>query len=141
VERLLRLPHTRFCYRPPEYMPEVSPLPAAKTGRVSFGCLTNLSKVNEAVLALWGEVLRGRSDPHVRDRYDRAFSLTRMLHLSSAGWRRVARLAWELDRRGEVIPLTDIIIGVTALEHHACVLTFDRHYQKIPGLIALSDLE
>ena len=66
---------------------------------------------------VWGEVLRGRSDPNVRDRYDRAFSLMPMLHLNSAGWQRVARLAWELDRRGEVIPLTDIIIGVTALEH------------------------
>lgn len=90
---------------------------------------------------VWGEVLRGRSDPHVRDRYDRVFSLKRMLHLSSAGWQRVARLAWELDRRGEIIPLPDIIIGVTALEHGAAVLTFDRHYQKIPGLTALSDLE
>ena len=90
---------------------------------------------------IWGEVVRGRSDPHVRDRYERAFSLTRMLHLSAAGWQRVARLAWELDRRGDVIPLTDLIIGVTALEHGAAVLTFDRHYQKIPGLLALSDLE
>ncbi len=90
---------------------------------------------------IWAEVLRGRSDPHLRDRYQRAFSLTRMLHLSSAGWQRVARLAWELDRRGEIIPLPDIIIGVTALEHGAAVLTFDRHYQKIPGLTALSDLE
>ena len=58
VERLLRLPHTRFCYQPPEYMPVVSPLPAEKTGRVTFGCLNNLSKVNEKVLALWGEVLQ-----------------------------------------------------------------------------------
>ena len=90
---------------------------------------------------IWGEVIRGRSDPHVRDRYDRAFSLTRMLHLSAAGWQRVARLAWELDRRGEVLPLTDLIIGVTALEHGACVLTFDRHFQKIPGLVVVSDLE
>jgi len=90
---------------------------------------------------IWGEVIRGRSDPHIRDRYEKGFSLTRMLHLSSAGWQRVGRMAWELDRRGEVIPLTDIIIGVTALEHHACVLTFDRHYQKIPGLVAVSDLE
>jgi predicted nucleic acid-binding protein len=90
---------------------------------------------------VWGEVLRGRSDPHVRDRYERAFSLTRMLHLTAAGWQRVARLAWELDRRGEIIPLPDIIIGVTALEHGATVLTFDRHYQKIPGLVAVSDLE
>ncbi|MCX6938451.1 MAG: PIN domain-containing protein [Verrucomicrobia bacterium] len=90
---------------------------------------------------IWAEVLRGRSDPHLRDRYDRAFSLTRMLHLNASGWQRVARLAWELDRRGEVIPLADIIIGVTALEHQATVLTFDQHYQKIPGLTVVSDLE
>jgi len=90
---------------------------------------------------IWSEVLRGRSDPNVRDHYIEAFSLTRLLHLNSAGWQRVANLAWELDRRGYVIPLTDIIIGVTALEHGATVLTFDQHYQKIPGLTALADLE
>lgn len=90
---------------------------------------------------IWAEVLRGRSDPHVRDRYERAFKLTRMLHLSASGWQRVARLAWDLDRQGEVIPLTDIIIAATALEHGACVLTFDRHFQKIPGLVVISDLE
>lgn len=90
---------------------------------------------------IWGEVIRGRSDPHVRDRYERAFGLTRMLHLSASGWQRVGRLAWELDRRGELIPLTDLIIAVTALEHGACVLTFDRHFQKVPGLVAVSDLE
>lgn len=90
---------------------------------------------------VWGEVIRGRTDPHLRDRYEKAFSLTRLLQLDARGWQRVARLAWDLDRRGEVIPLTDLIIGVTALEHNACVLTFDRLYQKIPGLIAVSDLE
>ena len=58
VERLLRLPHTRFCYQPPEYMPEVGPLPAASRGPITFGCLNNLAKLNERVLALWGEVLR-----------------------------------------------------------------------------------
>ena len=58
VERLLRLPHTRFCYQPPQYMPEVGPLPAESHDHVTFGCLNNLSKLNEKVLALWGEVLR-----------------------------------------------------------------------------------
>ena len=58
VERLLRLPHTRFCYQPPEYMPETGPLPAASSGQITFGCLNNLAKLNEQVLALWGEVLR-----------------------------------------------------------------------------------
>jgi len=58
VERLLRLPHTRFCYEPPEYMPAVGPLPAEAAGQVTFGCLNNLSKLNEDVLALWGDVLK-----------------------------------------------------------------------------------
>ena len=90
---------------------------------------------------IWAEVLRGRSDPHLRDRYNRVFGVAPFLSLSPSGWRRVAQIAWELDRRGDVIPLPDIIIGVTALEHGAAVLTFDRHYQKIPGLVVVSDLE
>jgi predicted nucleic acid-binding protein len=90
---------------------------------------------------IWAEVLRGRSDPHVRDRFDATFSTMLFLNLTPAAQHRAARLAWELDRRGDVIPLPDILIGATALEHDAAVLTFDRHYQKIPGLVAVSDLE
>ncbi|MDR1280575.1 MAG: PIN domain-containing protein [Opitutaceae bacterium] len=90
---------------------------------------------------VWAEVLRGRADPHVRDRFDAAFCTMLFLGLTPAAQRRAARLAWEMDRRGDVIPLPDIVIGATALEHGAAVLTFDRHYQKIPGLTALSDLE
>ena len=57
VEQLLRLPHTRFCFEPPDYLPEVSALPAERRGRITFGSLNNLSKVNEKVLALWAKVL------------------------------------------------------------------------------------
>jgi len=57
VERLLRLPDTRFCYAPPEYSPEVAAPPAAREGRVTFGCFNNLSKINDRVIALWSRVL------------------------------------------------------------------------------------
>lgn len=90
---------------------------------------------------VWAEVLRGRSDPHLRDRFDATFSTMLFLTLTPGAQRRAAHLAWELDRRGDVIPLPDILIGATALEHDAAVLTYDRHYQKIPKLVALSDLE
>lgn len=89
---------------------------------------------------VWAEVIRGRADPHVRRRYERAFGAARLLHLSPRGWQRVSDLAWELDRRGDVIPLTDLIIATTAIEHRAAVLTFDRHFQRIPGVVAVSDL-
>ncbi len=56
-ENLLRLPNTRFCYQPSEYMPKVSALPATRNGHVTFGCFNNLSKVNELVLGVWARVL------------------------------------------------------------------------------------
>ena len=56
-ERLVRLPHTRFCYEPPEYAPAVGPLPARRNGRVTFGCFNNVSKVNDRVIRLWARVL------------------------------------------------------------------------------------
>lgn len=58
TEQLLRLPHTRFCYEPPEYMPGVGALPALKNGYITFGSLHNLAKLNAKVLALWGMVLQ-----------------------------------------------------------------------------------
>jgi protein O-GlcNAc transferase len=58
VEQLLRLPHTRFCYEPWEFVPEVNALPALERGHVTFGCFNNLSKLNDRVLALWARVLQ-----------------------------------------------------------------------------------
>jgi len=57
VERLIRLPATRFCYEPPGFLPEVGALPARTRGHVTFGCLNNLAKLNDRVLALWARIL------------------------------------------------------------------------------------
>lgn len=57
VERLIRLPATRFCYEPPEFLPEVNALPAQSRGHVTFGCLNSLAKLNDRVLGLWGRIL------------------------------------------------------------------------------------
>jgi predicted O-linked N-acetylglucosamine transferase (SPINDLY family) len=57
VEKLVRLPATRFCYEPPEFMPEVGDLPARRRGAVTFGCLNSVAKLNPRVLALWARIL------------------------------------------------------------------------------------
>lgn len=62
VEKLVRLPATRFCYEPPEYMPEVGALPVRRHGYVTFGCLNNIAKLNDPVLALWARVLTAVPD-------------------------------------------------------------------------------
>ena len=57
VERPVRLPDTFWCYDPLTEVP-VGELPSLRTGRVTFGCLNNFSKVNGSVLDLWSRVLR-----------------------------------------------------------------------------------
>jgi len=57
AEKLIRLPHSRFCYRPPDYAPEVAPPPSMKNGYITFGSFNNLAKINDDVVALWSEIL------------------------------------------------------------------------------------
>jgi protein O-GlcNAc transferase len=57
-ERLIRLPGCFCCYSPPESAPPVNPSPALATGRVTFGSLHSLAKLNDQVLNLWCELLR-----------------------------------------------------------------------------------
>jgi predicted O-linked N-acetylglucosamine transferase (SPINDLY family) len=57
-EQSLRLPDTFWCYDPLTDQPPVNPLPALASGVVTFGCLNNFDKVNDAVLGLWARVLR-----------------------------------------------------------------------------------
>ena len=50
------------------------------------------------------------------------------------------QLAWELDRRGIVMQLTDLVIAACALESNAAVLTHDADFRRVPGLRVLSRL-
>ena len=56
-EKIWRLPETRLCFTPPDVVVSVSALPALATGQVTFGCFNNLTKMNDAVVALWAQIL------------------------------------------------------------------------------------
>ncbi|SDN80161.1 glycosyltransferase family 41 protein [Polaromonas sp. JS666] len=57
TEEILRLPQTRLCFTPPAHDVDVTPLPALRNGYVTFACFNTLSKMNDAVVALWARVL------------------------------------------------------------------------------------
>jgi len=57
AEKLFRLPRAFSCYRPAGDSPEVGPLPALESGRITFGCFNNLAKVNRATLGRWAAIL------------------------------------------------------------------------------------
>lgn len=86
---------------------------------------------------VWVEVVRGRVEAKTRDRFGAAFQ--EMLNLRGDP-ARAARLGWDLERGGERIPVPDILIAAAALEHAAPLLTFDRHFERIPGLALLASI-
>jgi len=90
---------------------------------------------------IWAEVIRGRADPAIRAQFEEGFSTMVFLNLTAASWQRAAKLAGQLARAGRVSGRPDLAIATSALEHDAAVLTFDRHFQSIPGLIAVDDLD
>jgi len=62
VERLVRLPGDYVCYRPPAYAPAVAPAPCLARGHLTFGCFSELTKINPLTVARWAEVLRAVPD-------------------------------------------------------------------------------
>ncbi|HXA47994.1 MAG TPA: hypothetical protein VNW52_10220 [Burkholderiaceae bacterium] len=62
TEEIWRLPETRLCFTAPEADVKVSSLPATSSGVITFGCFNNLSKMNDAVVAVWAAILRAVPD-------------------------------------------------------------------------------
>lgn len=102
------------------------------------------SKTDEYEFAVCGviqiEILRGRRDLRVWQRFRDAFAMMLLIHTTPAVWHRASDLAWNLDRRGLVIPATDLVIAACALEASATVLTHDAHFREIPGLQVMEQL-
>lgn len=57
VERLIRLPGTAWCYRPPDEGPDICDPPSLSTGAITFGSLNQCIKINPAVVECWARIL------------------------------------------------------------------------------------
>jgi predicted nucleic acid-binding protein len=56
-------------------------------------------------------------------------------------WEQAEHTLWELDRKGAILPLTDVVIACCAQRIDAVVLTYDHHFGQIPGVRATDRLE
>jgi predicted O-linked N-acetylglucosamine transferase (SPINDLY family) len=65
-------------YAPPEYAPQVSPLPALGGKPFTFGCINRIEKISDHIIGLWGRILaklpaarlliKGRGLEHAQNR-------------------------------------------------------------------------
>lgn len=51
------LPHTRFCYGPPDYASDVQAPPSQKLGVITFGSFNRLPKLTDEVVDAWSQIL------------------------------------------------------------------------------------
>ena len=65
TEKLLRLPHSHFCYQPFTNFPDVGQPPCLKNNYVTFGCFNNFAKVNDGMLKVWKEILEAVPNSHL----------------------------------------------------------------------------
>jgi protein O-GlcNAc transferase len=57
-EAIVRLPHGRFCYAPPDYAPEPVDPPSLKRSYVTFGSFNHVAKIGDGVVRLWADILK-----------------------------------------------------------------------------------
>ena len=58
TEELAFLPDGFLCYRPPDFAPVLSPLPAADADLLTFGSFNNGCKMNPPLVKIWADLLR-----------------------------------------------------------------------------------
>jgi hypothetical protein len=56
-EKLLRMPHTQWCWQPDASAPDVSALPSLQRDHITFGSFNNAQKLTNGTLALWQRLL------------------------------------------------------------------------------------
>ena len=57
AEKLIRMPHSAWCYPLPRALPEASEAPSLAAGYVTFGSLNALAKLSDMTLDLWAKIL------------------------------------------------------------------------------------
>ena len=56
------------------------------------------------------------------------------IEITSAHWMKAGRLSCSLRRKGITVPLSDLAIAATAMEHNLQIFTLDNHFKQIPGV-------
>jgi predicted nucleic acid-binding protein len=86
------------------------------------------------------EVLRGIVKPAVKREIAGLFEAIPDIAIDTAIVADAAETAWKLDRKGRVLPVTDLVIASCAKRLGATVVTEDPHFRHIPGLASSAEL-
>ena len=84
------------------------------------------------------ELLQGIKNQREEVSVQNALQALSHLEMTRELWISAGKLAANLRGSGHNIPFSDIMIATIALEHGCAVLTIDRHFEAVPGLIVVN---
>jgi len=87
------------------------------------------------------ELLQGVKKPGEELLVQNAMQALPHLEMTRELWLSAGRLSSSLRKSGHALPLSDIIIATIAMHHGCAVLTVDRHFAAVPGLVIVDGLQ
>ena len=87
------------------------------------------------------EVGRALRQPKTLKRFQSFWNVMINVPTDNRLWDEAERTLWRLDREGNIMSLTDVVIACCAMRINAVVLTFDTDFARIPGVRAVSRLD
>jgi protein O-GlcNAc transferase len=144
VERVLRLSNAYLCFSPPDSDIEPGPLPALATGKITFGCFNNPSKLTEELIASWSRLLnalpqamlylkyRAFADEGVRQRYQSLFAE------QGVDVARI-RFAGSSPRHEYLAAYQEVDIGLDPFPFNGCTTTLESLWMGVPVVTLRGD--
>ena len=144
-ERLLRLPESFLCYAPAATAPAVAPSPCLENGHISFGSFNHLSKVTEAVVGTWSQILLrvpgarlimkhiSLQDPAIRQRYLDLFES----HGVAAG--RITMLSWSESVGDHLSCYAGVDIALDTFPYNGTTTTCEALWMGVPVVTFAGD--
>lgn len=84
------------------------------------------------------ELLQGIKHPSEEVQVKNALQALSYLEMTRELWVSAGKLSSQLRASGHTLPFSDIMIAAIALNYGCSVLTIDRHFEVVPGLIVVS---
>ncbi|MBI3375957.1 MAG: tetratricopeptide repeat protein [Betaproteobacteria bacterium] len=133
-----------MCYEPPEYLPEISLLPALGGKAFTFGCINRIEKISDRAIALWGRILaaapgsrllvkhRGLDEPGVRN------ALLERLRNTGVGAERV-QLVGSSAHADHLKIYHEVDVGLDPFPHGGGVSTAEALSMGVPVVARMGD--
>ena len=135
AERVARLP-SFYIHAPLDDAPDPGPPPGAARGYVTFGSFNNPAKLNDAVLAIWGEVLRAVPGARLALKFKNWFGneglRRRMLDRLGVDPGRVQFLARDADRMAHLASYREIDIALDPFPFTGSTTSFEALWMGVP---------